>query len=232
MFQTWNLKKQDYSLHNSDHSFIHQRLHKKTYDEMNGDYLLVKEVFKKYRAKEDTKSSCLAKAWELEYSDVSDDNERLAQEGLILFNQYHLAPLYEKLWTDCSDEEKYLLYDMSRDGFMNSKKVNVIQLLLYKGLLINQDEELRIMSVSFRNFILDKKNSPELLTLIQKFRFQGTWSKLRTPVLVIITAIGAFLFITQQDLLQRMTTLVPTLSAVLGLGTLLLGSRSPAVNKK
>jgi hypothetical protein len=140
--------------------------------------------------------------------------------------------LYHRLWNDCIDEEKYLLYDMSRDGFMNSKKVNVIQQLLYKGLLINKDEELRIMSVSFRNFILDKRNSQELSSLSQKFHLQGSWAKLRTPVLVIITAIGAFLFITQQDLLQRMTALVPTLSAVLGLGALVLGSKSqPGIKK-
>ena len=232
LFQTWNLEKQDYSLHNSDHSFIEQRLHKKSYDGINGDYQLVKEVLKNNREKQDTKTSSLTKAWEKEYSNVSDERERIGQEGLILFNQYHLAPLYERLWTDCNDEEKYLLYDMSRDGFMNSKKVNVIQQLLYKGLLINKQGELRIMSVSFRNFILDKKSTPELLTLSQKFHSQGSWAKLRTPVLVIVTAIGAFLFITQQDLLQRMTALVPTLSAVLGLGALVLGSKSPSAIKK
>jgi hypothetical protein len=115
---------------------------------------------------------------------------------------------------------------------MNSKKVNVIQQLLYKGLLINKQEELKIMSVSFRNFILDKRNTEELSSLSQKFHIQGTWAKLRTPVLVIITAMGAFLFITQQNLLQRVTALVPTLSAVLGLGTMVLGSKSSSASKK
>jgi len=232
LFQTWNLKKQDYNLHNNGHSFIQQRLDKNSYLGMNGDYQLIKEVLKKYQEKENTRSLCLAKAWEEEYSDILNDNQRRKREGLVLFNQYHLAPLYDKLWKDCTDEEKYLLYDMSRDGFMNSKKVNVIQQLLYKGLLTNKDETLRIMSVSFRNFILDKKNTPELSTLGQKFHIQGTWGKLRTPVLVIITAIGAFIFITQQNLLQRMTALIPTLSAVLGLGTLILGSKSPSAVKK
>ena len=232
LFQTWNLANQDYNLHNSDHSFIEQRLHKKSYDGMNGDYQLVKEVLKNNREKEDSKASCLAKAWEKEYSNVSNEDERLTQEGMILFNQYHLGPLYHLLWKDCMDEEKYLLYDMSSDGFMNSKKVNVIQQLLYKGLLINKQEELKIMSVSFRNFILDKRNTEELSSLTQKFHVQGTWGKLRTPVLVIITAIGAFIFITQQNLLQRVTALVPTLSAVLGLGTLVLGSKSSATAKK
>ncbi|HJS54956.1 MAG TPA: hypothetical protein VJ765_10440, partial [Chitinophagaceae bacterium] len=132
-------------------------------------------------------------------------------------------------WKLCSKEEKYFLYDMSRDGFVNYKRAHLVQQLLYKGLLINYNkEELKIMSVSFRNYILDKGKSEEVVKLKEEFHVHGTWSKLRTPVLIAITAIGTFLFITQQDMFQRVAALVPTISAILGLGTLILGSKAKA----
>ena len=232
LFQTWNLKNQDYN-NSNNHSFIRERLNKESYNGLPGDYERIKEIFKKYRDKKDTKLACLARAWEKEYNDdYSGEAGLTEQEGLILFHQYHLSPLYEKLWNGCIAEEKYLLFDMSKDGLINYKKVDLIQQLLYKGLLINNSEQLKIMSVSFRNYILDKRYSEELKNLKEQFQMQGSWGKLRTPVLIIITAIGVFLFLTQQDLLQRMTALIPTLSAVFGLGTLILGSKSSATAKK
>jgi hypothetical protein len=91
---------------------------------------------------------------------------------------------------------------------------------------LKNNKELKIMSVSFRNFILDKGKSDEVVKLKEEFHVQGTWSKLRTPVLIAITAVGTFLFITQQDMFQRVAALVPTISALLGLGTLILGSKA------
>ena len=89
-----------------------------------------------------------------------------------------------------------------------------------------------MISVSFRNFILEKKGDAEISKLKSEFHHQGSWSKVRTPVLITIAAVCIFLFITQEDLMQRIAALVPTLTALFGLGGLLLGSRSTAGNAK
>ena len=170
----------------------------------------------------------MKEVWKKEYEHTDRDKSNVsAQEDEILYNQYHLSTFYESLWDQCSKEEKYFLYDMSRDGFVNYKRAHLVQQLLYKGLLVNYNkEELKIMSVSFRNFILDKGKTEEILKLKEEFHVHGTWSKLRTPVLIAITAVGTFLFITQQDMFQRVAALVPTISAIFGLGTLILGSKA------
>ena len=177
----------------------------------------------------DIKYQSLKTVWEKEYEYIEDDKTKpIKKDDIILYNQYHLSSFYENLWNQCSKEEKYFLYDMARDGFVNYKRAHLVQQLLYKGLLINYNnkEELKIMSVSFRNYILDKGKTEEVIKLKEEFHVHGTWSKLRTPVLIAITAIGTFLFITQQDIFQRVAALIPTISAILGLGTVILGSKA------
>jgi len=112
---------------------------------------------------------------------------------------------------------------MAKDGFTNYKKSQMIQQMLYKGYLRRKQGNLSIMSVSFRNFITLKKGSGEITKLTETNQPQGTWSNIRTPVLIGIAAIGIFLFITQDGLFQRIGALIPTLSSILGLGSTLLG---------
>jgi hypothetical protein len=222
LFHTWNFKGEE-TISSHKRNMVRNQLIKKEYDEYNG----IDKVLKRKVDDPDKKYKCLKYVWKREYLHNDYDKTNLSdQEDEILYNQYHLSALYENLWNLCSKEEKYFLYDMARDGFVNYKRAHLVQQLLYKGLLINYNkEELKIMSVSFRNYILDKGKSEEVIKLKEEFNVQGTWSKLRTPVLIAITAIGTFLFITQQDMFQRVAALIPTLSALLGLGTLILGSK-------
>jgi len=198
-------------------------------------YNSIREVLKQDITNNDKKFELLLDKWNREYSDNrKDKNNTEIQEDDILFNQYQLKPLYEELWKSCSGKEKYFLYDMSRDGFINPKKVQLIQNLYFKGLVTKDSKVpgMKIISVSFRNFILDKGGENEIANLKNKYHIRGTWAKIKTPVLVSITAISIFLFITQEDLLQRVAALVPTLTALFGLGSIVLGSKSSGGDAK
>jgi hypothetical protein len=92
--------------------------------------------------------------------------------------------------------------------------------------LRRKEGNLVIMSMSFRNFITLKKGDSEIVKLKDQYKSQGTWSSIRTPLLVGIAAIGIFLFITQDGLFQRIGALIPTLSSILGLGSTLVGKSS------
>jgi len=276
LFHIWDFIGEDtIDLHKRN--MVRKQLIKNEFDEYNG----IAEVLKRNEEDPDKKYESLKERWEKEYMHNKDDKDKMRkQEDEILYNQYHLSVLYENLWNLCTKEERYFLYDMARDGFVNYKRAHLVQQLLYKGLLINYDneelkkkneelktrneelkqnnelqegneelkkskgeleksnkeleenkkelknnKELKIMSVSFRNFILDKEKSEEVTKLKEEFHVHGTWSKLRTPILIAIIGIGTFIFITQQDIFQRVAALVPTISALLGLGTLILGSK-------
>lgn len=199
-------------------------------------YAGISEVVKKQLLEPSESYQLLTKKWEEEYHDENVTEKTAAQkEFTILFNQYHLAKLYKKLWDGCTDNEKFFLFDLSRDGFINPKDVQLVHQLLFKGLLIKSDRGtggLKMISVSFRNYILEKKEDAEILKLKSEFHHQGAWTKVRTPVLITIAAVCIFLFITQEDLMQRIAALIPTLTALFGLGGVLLGSRSTAGNAK
>jgi len=223
LFRAWDFRGEE-SIDHHKGNMVRNQVIKRGYvgvDEVIWDVLKIKEN------QRNKKYKLLKQVLEMEYISREYDKENTTlREDQILFNQYHLSPFYEDIWSACSREEKYFLYDMSRDGFVNYKRAHLVQQLLFKGLLVDfKKEELKITSVSFRNFILDKEKTDEVIKLKEEFHVQGTWSKLRTPVLIAITAIGTFLFITQQDMFQRVAALVPTLSAIFGLGTLILGSK-------
>jgi len=184
----------------------------------------VKKALDNYQSTFHTEAKDLDDLWckEFEYK-RTDEGQIEKLENVILFNQSHFHYLYEQLWKKCDEKEKYFLYDMAKDGFTNYKKSQMIQQMLYKGYLRRKQGNLSIMSVSFRNFITLKKGSGEITKLTETNQPQGTWSNIRTPVLIGIAAIGIFLFITQDGLFQRIGALIPTLSSILGLGSTLLG---------
>jgi len=184
----------------------------------------VQKALDNYKSTFHTEVKDLEDLWckEFEYR-RTDEGQIEKLENVILFNQAHFHYLYEQLWKKCDEKEKYFLYDMAKDGFTNYKKSQMIQQMLYKGYLRRKQGNLSIMSVSFRNFITLKKGSGEITKLTETNQPQGTWSNIRTPVLIGIAAIGIFLFITQDGLFQRIGALIPTLSSILGLGSTLLG---------
>ena len=204
---------------------------------MNSGYALHQEVGKvltENGVKDQSNYESLKTVWSNEYNFGNKNREEIEiLERRILFNQQHLSEFYEEIWKSCTDKEKYFLYDIAKDGFMNHKNTMVLQQLIYKEILVpHEGYGVRIMSVSFRHYILEKEKDAEITDLKNRFRSEGTWSKIRTPALIVITAIGIFLFITQQDLLQQVATLIPTISGLLGLGSLILGSKSGATNTK
>jgi hypothetical protein len=200
LFHSWNLKDEK-MINGHNKNIVRNQLIKNEYHEYNGIEELLstnktnagaKQVLRKLLGiplpclpdEPDIKYQSLKEIWEKEYEhSFVDKTNPIRQDDVILYNQYHLSALYENLWNLCSKEEKYFLYDMARDGFVNYKRAHLVQQLLYKGLLVNyNNEELKIMSVSFRNYILDKGKSEEVIKLKEEFQVQGTWSKLRTPV--------------------------------------------------
>jgi len=189
---------------------------------------MIKEVLHDNFANAEDAYGRLQSIWKQEFYRGSWREKFTAEiENEILKNQHRFKEMYDEFWDSCNDREKFVLYNFSREGFVNYRNSFLISGLLRKGLVtFDEQRGLNIMSVSFRNYILDKKNDEEITQLTEKFHKPGSWDNIRTPILIAITAVGAFLFITQEDLLQRAAALVPTLSGLFGLGSLILSSKS------
>jgi hypothetical protein len=172
----------------------------------------------------------LRKIWKLEYE--YDRGKRKGMEAVeenILFNQHYLQDFYSGLWEGCDTLEQYCLYNLARNGFINYKNTRIIRSLYFKGLLLNDEtnNDIRMISLSFSNFILDKGEYDFKEKIVEINQIQrGSWSNIRTPIMITITAVGAFLFITEQGVFEKTAALLPTLSGLLGLAGNLIGSKS------
>ena len=128
-----------------------------------------------------------------------------------------LKPFYDFIWQKCSEKEKYLLFDFAKDSLVNYKNIEPIYGLLEKGLFIIHDFEIKLFSPSFRAYVLEKNNSPEMYQMQKKFQQNSTWQSFRIPILVILLGIALFIFFTQEETFQKLTAIVAGVSSVLSL---------------
>ncbi|HET9430862.1 MAG TPA: hypothetical protein VFO70_06785, partial [Chitinophagaceae bacterium] len=121
--------------------------------------------------------------------------------------------LYDFIWNKCNGKEKYLLYNFARYGLMNFKNTVEIYLLLQKKILIIHDEEIKLFSVSFRAYVLRALPAEMVSTLNKKYQQNSAWHSFRTPFLIILLAIAAFIFFTQENTWQRIIALITGISS-------------------
>jgi hypothetical protein len=128
-----------------------------------------------------------------------------------------LEPVYMRLWTPLSNQQKFILYDFAQDGFANYKAGKDLQQLTEKGLLFFDDLRLSMMTLSFQEYVLQQKDDEGLTAFLAKTGKEGTWKKLHTPLFILITAAGIFIFVTQDAIYQKITGLITSLTSLLPL---------------
>ena len=130
-------------------------------------------------------------------------------------------PYYQSVWATCSIEEQLALYELAKEGWLHAQHPELPRLQL-KGLVL-LDPHLRLMNKSFRQFILSAGFKGQLSTA-QRKEINGTWSAIKTPLLLVILAIFIFLFETQQELKNSVSALVGALPFLLPMASELAGS--------
>ena len=158
-----------------------------------------------------------------EFSGTFEEREEHILEMMNLFEDN-----YNHIWTDLSAEEQYVLFDLSVDGYTNYKNANTIFKLLTKGILIYSSRKYRLQffSLSFRNFVLSKKGSPEIADLLAKFAAKGTWESIRLPVVIMVGVAALFLVITQNEVTQEITAFIASIGALIPLALRLFERRN------
>ncbi|MEP6595215.1 MAG: hypothetical protein ABJA71_04675 [Ginsengibacter sp.] len=124
---------------------------------------------------------------------------------------------YDFIWQKRSEREKYMLLDFAQDNLMNFKNVTEIYCLLDEGILIEQDDEIKLFSASFRAYLITKKNTQEVYQLQKKFQQNSAWQSFRIPLLVILLGIALFIFFTQEETSQKLTAIIAGVSSVVSL---------------
>jgi Cache domain len=129
---------------------------------------------------------------------------------------------YTHIWDSCSMGEKLTLSHLAQDRLLSHRDPDLEPLLRRE--LIVRDQDLHLFNESFRQFV----KAGEQVACVAKHDAQerqgSWWQSFKVPILVVMVAITAFLFITQQDvyssslaLMTGVTTLIPALFKVLSM---------------
>ena len=139
------------------------------------------------------------------------------QEREIIDIIQKMQHFYNFVWNQCTQKEKYILFDFAKNNLINFKNVGPIYSIFRKGVFIINDSEVKLFSVSFRAWVLEKKNTSEIYNMQKHFQQNSSWQSFRLPVLVIVLGIALFVFFTQEETFQKLTAVVAGISSVLSL---------------
>ncbi|WP_162633057.1 PDC sensor domain-containing protein [Echinicola strongylocentroti] len=140
------------------------------------------------------------------------DNE----EDVILHVQETSYTYYFSIWNNLSKEERYIVYDIARDKFVNTNNVDGIIDLLHKGILIF-DHSLRLMNESFGNFVLSKVSSDEALARELESKQKGTWNITFAVLILVVISLLVFISFGRIHVLNEINTIVASAGAAMTL---------------
>ncbi|WP_132055885.1 cache domain-containing protein [Pseudocnuella soli] len=120
---------------------------------------------------------------------------------------------YSELWHECNDREKILLYYYACYGLINYTNSAEIYSLINKGILIASSDELKFLSPGFRGYVLSQNDGGAIDRLYHEKNKNGFWQAFRTPFVVFLVSIGAFVFFTQETTFQKIILLITGLGS-------------------
>lgn len=129
----------------------------------------------------------------------------------ILCNREINEKLYAQIWNPLSSMEKFVLYDLAKDGFTNYRTGSILWQLQKKNILVFYNGQLEPVTDSFREYVLNQYNDRGVVTCMKKSRQNGTWQSFKLPMTILFTAFGLFIFFTQGALYQKLGGLLTSL---------------------
>ena len=152
-----------------------------------------------------------------ESEDPKDANERLDLQRMIMHTQNVAHGYYNDIWNSLPTRERYMLYDLAKDGFLNIKNRHSLFSLMKKGLVV-WDDRPAIFNYSFKNFIVTSVSLNEALRLENKNRGKSSWGSLRILFYLIILTIIIFIALGKPDLITDFQSVIGALG---GLGVII-----------
>ncbi len=144
---------------------------------------------------------------------TEDDSFQIDEQRMVMHTQNLSHGYYTDIWNSLPTRERYMLYDLAKDGFLNIKNGNSLFSLMKKGLIIWNDRP-AIFNRSFKNFISSSVSMNEALRLEYKNRGEGSWGTMRVIFYLIILTILVFIFLGEPGFLKDFEALVGALGGI------------------
>jgi hypothetical protein len=145
----------------------------------------------------------------------------LKMDFILNFNHKQFADEYNDIWESLPDDEtRYVLFDFAQDHFVNYKNKDILISLMENGIIDCHQltGRLKIMSLSFRIFILSKSKRDE--KFIKDFKDEsknGTFSKLKIPILIVAISALVLLMYLNKDSYDRVAVMGGSIVSVIAL---------------
>ncbi len=127
---------------------------------------------------------------------------------------------YRSAWETCSADERLTLVQVAEEGFVNPRRVDVLEGLLAKG-LARLKPALEPMNASFEAFVSRHEQTAPLQTAEAARGTGFNWTQLRTPLFTLGAVVAVFIFVTERQ----------TFDSAAGLSTLVVGSVVPLLGQ-
>ncbi len=138
---------------------------------------------------------------------------RLDRQRMILHIQNLAYGYYTDIWNSLPTRERYMLYDLARDGFLNMKNTNSLFSLMKKGLIVWRDRP-KMFNSSFTNYVISSVSTSEALKLELKNRGGGSWGTMRVVFYLVILAIIIFILLGKPGLFKDFETMIGALGGI------------------
>ena len=83
------------------------------------------------------------------------------------------------------------------------------------------------MTLSFQEYVLQMKEDKDVNSLLSNATKTDSWKKIKYPLLILLAAVGIFIFVTQDAIYQKITGLITSLTSLLPLLTNLFNKQTP-----
>ena len=104
---------------------------------------------------------------------------------------------YRVLWSGCTTGERFILYHLAKNGFVNPANPDV-GVLLGKRLIVLAPD-LRLINESFRRFVVGECCRPETVAAWIGEDNTSSWNTLKVPLITVLAGGALFLYLTQRD---------------------------------
>ncbi|OYU79958.1 MAG: hypothetical protein CFE23_11935, partial [Flavobacterium sp. BFFFF1] len=151
------------------------------------------------------------------------------QEFILHENLKEFDAKYEKAWNDIPAVHRNVLFDFSRDHFLNYKNRDILISLMEAG-VINCNPatgRLRVSNEVFRVYILNKyKKEPEYIADYKQESKDGFFTKLRLPLIIVAVSLLVLLMYLNKESFSQLLAFGTAITTTLGMvNNLMKGSK-------
>ena len=140
------------------------------------------------------------------------------EDDLLMRIKFLSDGYYFSILNTLSNEEKHIVYDLAKDGFINTRNYRSIRNLLERGIIVfPKDHKIRLFNKSFTQFILTNLNSEELQKLEEEVEEKGTWNSISTVLIIILIGIAGFVIFGNPNLSDSLSAILGVLAGLLGI---------------